>query len=910
MSKQPIPQNEKARLRALRNYEILDTLSEAEFDRITELASIICDVPISLITLIDEKRQWFKSAKGIAGTETPRDVAFCRYTIMDTAILEVEDATKDDRFKENEFVVNEPAIRFYAGYPLVDPQGHALGSLCVIDQKPKTLTAKQKKALELLAAEAISLIVERRQKEELRNFEKLFTLSNDLVFVGGIDGFFKKINPAFTKLFGWSEEHILNTSSFEFYHPDDIESTAKELQRLADGRSTINFLQRFKTSTGEYKTIEWTSTPETVSGHIFGIGRDVSDLILKEKQLATSEEKLRIFFQNSLGLMFTHDLKGKFLSINNAGAAVLGYTPAELMQMSLYDVSLPGFHTAVDEYLEKIQKDGTSQGQTSTQHKDGSLHIWMYNNFLENSTDGEPYVIVNGMDITKRYNLEKDLKRTTQMLEQTNQVARVGGWEYDVTKKKLYWSNVTKEIHGLNKDYDPDVDSGINFYADDETRHRIHNVFNLAISTGTPWNEERQMTTARGEKIWVRSIGNAEFENGECKRLYGTFQDINAYKLSELALKQSLETQEKLNDIMFEHIELIEQQDKTIEKIQEFKFLADSIPQIIWTANTDGIFNYYNKHWFDFTGLTFDDTIEKGWEPVLHPEGFKKHIKAWNESLRTGNPYQVEIQFKRATDGIYKWHLCRALPMKDDRGKVIKWFGSCTDIDEYKRALDLENRVSQFEDFNRIVAHNLRGPAGSIDMILDMIGDSESEDEKADYLKMLKQSSTTLITTLNDLMKVLEVRNNQNLPYDDCNLDELTGNVKKMLAGQIASKRAVINTDFSVPVMKFPKMYLESIFYNMISNSLKYNKADVAPEINITSAVTDGRVTLKFTDNGLGIDLKRHGAKIFKLNHTFHSGYDSKGVGLFMTKTQIETFGGNISVESEPGIGTTFTIVF
>ncbi|MEP6610233.1 MAG: PAS domain S-box protein, partial [Mucilaginibacter sp.] len=358
MHKLPLPHNEKARLKALHNYAILDSLNEPEFDRITELASIICDVPISLITLIDEKRQWFKSANGVAGTGTPRDISFCQYTIMDTAILEVEDATKDDRFKDNEFVVNEPAVRFYAGYPLVDPQGYALGSLCVIDQKPKILTDKQKKALELLAAETISLIVERRQKEELRNFEKLFTLSNDLVFVGGIDGFFKKINPAFTKIFGWSEEHLLNTSSFEFYHPDDIESTAKELQKLADGSSTANFLQRFKTSTGEYKTIEWTSTPETASGHIFGIGRDVSDLVLKEKQLAASEEKLRMFFQNSLGLMFTHDLKGKFLSINNAGAAVLGYTPAELMQMSLYDVNQPEFHAAVDEYLEKIQTEG------------------------------------------------------------------------------------------------------------------------------------------------------------------------------------------------------------------------------------------------------------------------------------------------------------------------------------------------------------------------------------------------------------------------------------------------------------------------------------------------------------------------------------------------------------------------
>jgi len=292
----PIPQNEESRLKALQGYDILDSLTETEFDRITGLASIICDAPISLISLVDETRQWFKSAVGLNVKETPRDLAFCAYTIMDKDVFEVKDATKDERFKNNDLVTADPNIRFYAGFPLVDPQGYALGSLCVIDRRPKVLSAKQKKALALLAGETTSLIVERRQKEELRNFEKLFTLSNDLMFVGGIDGFFKKINPAFTKLLGWSEEHLLNTSSFEFYHPDDVENTVKELGKLADGGNTVNFIQRFKTSTGAYKNIEWTSTPETATGNIFGIGRDVSDLLLKKQQLAASEEKLRVFF--------------------------------------------------------------------------------------------------------------------------------------------------------------------------------------------------------------------------------------------------------------------------------------------------------------------------------------------------------------------------------------------------------------------------------------------------------------------------------------------------------------------------------------------------------------------------------------------------------------------------------------
>jgi len=142
----PVPKNEKSRLKALHDHQLLDSLNEYEFDRITELASIICEVPISLVSLVDEHRQWFKSSVGLDAKETDRELAFCGYTIMDTSIFEVEDATKDDRFKDNALVTGDPHIRFYAGYPVFDEQGYALGSLCVIDREPRKLSAKQKRA--------------------------------------------------------------------------------------------------------------------------------------------------------------------------------------------------------------------------------------------------------------------------------------------------------------------------------------------------------------------------------------------------------------------------------------------------------------------------------------------------------------------------------------------------------------------------------------------------------------------------------------------------------------------------------------------------------------------------------------------------------------------------------------------
>ena len=182
----------KRRLNALRSYDILDSEDESEFDRITQLASLICEVPISLVSFIDNDRQWFKSANGFDTRETSRELAFCGHTILERTVFEIEDASKDDRFKTNSLVTGNPNIRFYAGYPLVDPQGLSIGSLCVIGNKPKTLNESQKKALKLLAEEVMALVVDRRLKAELRNFQKLFDLSNDLIFVGGTDSYFKK----------------------------------------------------------------------------------------------------------------------------------------------------------------------------------------------------------------------------------------------------------------------------------------------------------------------------------------------------------------------------------------------------------------------------------------------------------------------------------------------------------------------------------------------------------------------------------------------------------------------------------------------------------------------------------------------------------------------------------------------
>jgi len=171
----PVPHNETERLRALRLYRILDTSSEKSFDDLTQLAAAICDTPISLITLIDQSRQWFKSRVGVDIQETERDIAFCAHAILQDDLFVVEDATKDVRFAQNPYVLDH-TVRFYAGAPLTVADGVALGTLCVIDRKPRHLTRRQIDALTVLRQAVVTQLELRRAMADISAIEQLLPM--------------------------------------------------------------------------------------------------------------------------------------------------------------------------------------------------------------------------------------------------------------------------------------------------------------------------------------------------------------------------------------------------------------------------------------------------------------------------------------------------------------------------------------------------------------------------------------------------------------------------------------------------------------------------------------------------------------------------------------------------------------
>jgi len=162
--KAPLPENEEERLKALHEIEIMDTEADEAFDDLTRLAGYICETPIALITFIDSERQWFKSPSDFPVSETPRDISFCAHAILQSDPFIIPDALDDERFKNNPFVTSEPNIRFYAGAPLTTEKGFELGTLCVMDTEPRTLSTGQIAALKVLRNQVINLITARRER--------------------------------------------------------------------------------------------------------------------------------------------------------------------------------------------------------------------------------------------------------------------------------------------------------------------------------------------------------------------------------------------------------------------------------------------------------------------------------------------------------------------------------------------------------------------------------------------------------------------------------------------------------------------------------------------------------------------------------------------------------------------------
>lgn len=299
-------------------------------------------------------------------------------------------------------------------------------------------------------------------------------------------------------------------------------------------------------------------------------------------------------------------------------------------------------------------------------------------------------------------------------------------------------------------------------------------------------------------------------------------------------------------------------------------------------------------------------------EPAYHDS---MHT-AFDACVRIGRPFELDIRLKTAGNRAL-WVKIKAVGILDDLGRCQRVQGIIQDIHLTKqREEDLSeilktvsHQNTRLQNFTYIAAHNLRSYVGNLQFMINLYEESEytKRDEIFAHIKAIGNGLYATIEDLNDIAKIdLEVSREKTLT----NLEALFKNAMDALLSTIQATKADITWDFTkCPSVFYLPAYLESIFHNLLSNALKYRHPDRAPKIHCESKIEDGHVYLTVEDNGLGIDLEKHGHKVFGMYQTFHSGDNAQGIGLFITRKQVEAMGGRIDIESRVNVGTKFTIM-
>ncbi|WP_341831320.1 PAS domain S-box protein [Sphingobacterium thalpophilum] len=530
----PIPHNEIDRISRLRDYELLGLGKDAEFDIFAQSATLITGCAVSLIALMEDDVQRIQSCIGLEIDTVERQNTVCQYTIMSKNALIITDTAKDPRTANNP-LINAAGIKFYAGVPIIDEDDIVLGTICVIDYKPKNLTEDQISSLHLLA-KAVSQLYTRKKKDlESGYYKNMYEQTQNMICVLDYDLNIKQANPVFHKLFLTAYRPSNSFKNFVDVINSDSEKINQAISNsIKNGKSSK---QSISIIDNKILQIEWAFKYNSKFKEFFVFGRDITEESEERKKLETSERKFRNFFENSIGLTCLHDLEGNIIKINEKGCQLLGYNVQDVIGKNIIDFIPEDRKEYLDAYLKNITQKNQTSGIISFVSKSGDKLYFLYHNTLEKDTEDSPYVASTSFNITEQRKLELELRRTKELLEQTNAVAQVGGWKINMENEKIQFSDSAESIFNLQKDSISNLLQWENHF-DEESKSTLRKALNHAIESIQGFDIELKLKQKKSESIWIRLKGIPECKNGKCSRIYGIIQNIDKSKRLYLEIEK------------------------------------------------------------------------------------------------------------------------------------------------------------------------------------------------------------------------------------------------------------------------------------------------------------------------------------------------------------------------------------
>lgn len=701
------PSDESGRLAALHRFEVLDTPSESEFDDIALLASNICDTPISLISLLDSSRQWFKSRVGLEATETPRDISFCGHAIHEDHIFEVPDARQDPRFADNPLVTGDPNIRFYAGSPLITSDGFRLGTLCVIDRIPRNLTERQRSMLEALGRQVVRLFEARAMARELAEksrFQAAVLDSPDLAMIsttpeGHITGF----NHAAEVMLGYRPEEMIGRQRLrDCYAPDDVAAIAPNSARsilaaTGDGKIAGAGEWHYQHRDGHLVPVKISITPirddrGTTLGYL-STARDTTARRRAENSHREALEFIQKIAERVPGMIYQFRQRAdgtSCLPFASLGIERIYRTSPETVRedaSAIFALVHPDDLNQVRASIAVSARDLTPwRHEYRIRFDDGTVH-WLFGNALP-QREACGAVLWHGFitDISEQKAAALALQHSRQFLGTLIDNLSVGIYTKRMQKDGgvfMMWNRAAEQMSGVRT-------AAVVGRTDRE-------VFPDAMVQIHAEHDRQLLATKKPVTVPVYPVRHPD----------GTTRLL---RMTSVPLLDAAGEVEYTMGIAEDITELLNKKKELRQRQAELEAVNDASPLGLYRTDPQGRCTYVNRTYEIIGGIAGQDALGSGWLQAVHPDDRAEVIRQWTEATRLRQRYDAVFRFMHADGHIVLVRSLACAVVVDD--VVTGYVGTVDDITARRAASEA---IAASEKRLRTITDNVPAMIGYID---------------------------------------------------------------------------------------------------------------------------------------------------------------------------------------------------
>jgi PAS domain S-box-containing protein len=685
-------------------------------------------------------------------------------------------------------------------------------------------------------------------------------------------------------------DQILGRKVLDFVHPEDQALAASRIQALNKDRSEVPLVEeRFLRLDGVPVDVEAIGTPIHYNGCDGAIVmlRDITERKRAAEALLASEAHMRALADNIPQLVWMAAPNGKQFWFNRRWFEFTGASPVDLEEQPWSRLCHPDYSQWLEERMQQAFETGQEWEDTiPLLGQDGKYH-WFLTHITPVLDDAGGIKLWVGVhtDVNEQRKVAMALRESEERYSLLFHNYHTPMLLIDPTSARVVDANP----------------AACTFYGWPRESMINMDVTNINVSPA--------QTVLANMQQAIRSSGSQRFLF-QHRLANGQIRDVEVHS-GPIRIGQKEYLFSIINDIT----ERLGAEQALRESEARFRSLADAMPQLVWTAQADGTVDYYNRRYQEYHGISQITENDWQWSPVLHPDDLEPTQAAWLNAIQTGEVYQIEHRVKMA-NGNYRWHLSRGIPMKDADGKVLRWFGTATDIHEQKLAEELLKKSNQeLEQFAFVASHDLQEPLRKIRSFSELLSQrsvGQLDGESLHYLERMRSATARMNEMIQDLLDLSRV-STRGREFERVDLGLLAADVVSDLEPRIQKEKGSVELA-PLPTLLADPLQMRQLLQNLIGNAIKFHKPETPPRVLVSGFVENAGTerplaVITVEDNGIGFEAD-DAQIIFHPFQRLHgrSQYEGSGMGLAICAKIVERHQGSIQAEGRPGEGATFII--